>query len=287
VSTCVASRYGPKDIVRRGYDALSYRYRGDAEEPAPYATWLARLRERVPAGGAILDLGCGCGVPLARDLAGVGYAVTGVDLSAVQVERARQLVPSASFLHADAAQVRFPPSSFDAVLGLYALIHLPLDEQPSLLGRIGRWLRPGGWFLATTGHRAWTGTEDGWLGGEAPMWWSHADAATYRAWIEQAGLAVVAQGSFPRVTVCTLCSGLVVRSIGPNERTARAHGRASRWEACQRGSCRPGRASLFAELVPPLSGASIVVLAAVPLACHKQRSQAVSSGHSGSLGEER
>jgi SAM-dependent methyltransferase len=215
----------PKDIVRRGYDALSYRYRGDAEEPAPYATWLAQLRERVPAGGAILDLGCGCGVPLARDLAGVGYAVTGVDLSAVQVERARQLVPSASFLHADAAQVGFPPSSFDAVLGLYALIHLPLDEQPSLLGRIGRWLRPGGWFLATTGHRAWTGTEDGWLGGEAPMWWSHADAATYRAWIEQAGLAVVAQGSFPRVTVCTLCSGLVARSIGPNERTARAHGR--------------------------------------------------------------
>jgi hypothetical protein len=51
----------PKDVVRRGYDALSYRYRGDTEEPEPYATWLARLRERVPAGGAILDLGCGCG----------------------------------------------------------------------------------------------------------------------------------------------------------------------------------------------------------------------------------
>ena len=43
---------------------------------------------------------------------------------------------------------------------------------------------------ATTGHRAWTGTEHGWLGGTAPMWWSHADAATYRAWIEEAGLAV-------------------------------------------------------------------------------------------------
>ena len=29
------------------------------------------------------------------------------------------------------------------------------------------------------------------------MWWSHADAATYRAWIEQAGLAVVAQELVP------------------------------------------------------------------------------------------
>jgi 2-polyprenyl-3-methyl-5-hydroxy-6-metoxy-1,4-benzoquinol methylase len=187
----------PKDIVRRGYDALSYLYRGDSEAPAHYATCLAQLQKRVAAGGAVLDLGCGCGVPLARDLAASGYQVTGVDLSEVQVERARQLVPTASFLRADATQVRFLPSSFDAVVSLYALIHMPLDEQPPLLGRIGRWLRPGGWFLATTGHRAWTGTEDGWLGGEAPMWWSHADAATYRTWIEHAGLAVVAQEVVP------------------------------------------------------------------------------------------
>src|SRR5919107_6151239 len=130
----------PKEIVRRGYDALSYRYRGDAEAPAEYATWLGQLRERVPAGGAVLDLGCGCGVPLARDLAAGGYAVTGVDLSAVQVERARQLIPAARFLHADATQVRFPLSSLEAVISLYALTPLPLDEQPSLLGRIGAWL---------------------------------------------------------------------------------------------------------------------------------------------------
>jgi 2-polyprenyl-3-methyl-5-hydroxy-6-metoxy-1,4-benzoquinol methylase len=183
----------PTEIVRRGYDALSYRYRGDAEEPELYATWLAQLQERVPAGGAVLDLGCGCGVPLARDLAASGYAVTGVDLSVVQIQRARQLVPMASFLHADATQISLPPSSFDAVVSLYALIHMPLEEQPSLLGRIGRWLRPGGWLLATTGHGAWTGIEDHWLGGEAPMWWSHADAATYRDWIERAGLSVLAQ----------------------------------------------------------------------------------------------
>jgi hypothetical protein len=29
------------------------------------------------------------------------------------------------------------------------------------------------------------------------MWWSHADAATYRIWIEQAGLSVVAQEIIP------------------------------------------------------------------------------------------
>jgi 2-polyprenyl-3-methyl-5-hydroxy-6-metoxy-1,4-benzoquinol methylase len=187
----------PKDVVRRGYDALSYRYRGDDEEPERYGTWLAQLQERVPAGGAVLDLGCGCGVPLARDLAASGYAVTGVDLSAVQVGRARRLVPTATFLHADATEVEFPASSFDAVVSLYALIHLPLDEQPPLLARVGRWLRPRGWLLATTGHRAWTGTEDHWLGGDTPMWWSHADEASYRTWIGQTGLLVVAQEVVP------------------------------------------------------------------------------------------
>jgi SAM-dependent methyltransferase len=71
------------------------------------------------------------------DLAAGGYAVTGVDLSAVQVQRARRLVPGARFLLADATQVRFAAASFDAVVSLYALIHLPLDEQPGLAGRIG------------------------------------------------------------------------------------------------------------------------------------------------------
>jgi hypothetical protein len=45
----------PKEIVRRGCDALSYLYRGDAEEPELYAIWLAQLQERVPAGGAVLE----------------------------------------------------------------------------------------------------------------------------------------------------------------------------------------------------------------------------------------
>ena len=183
--------------MRRGYDALSWRYRADDAGEGGYAGWLAGLRDRVPPGGAVLDLGCGAGVPVARALARDGFAVTGVDLSEVQVRRARRLVPGARFLRADATRVRFPPASFDAVVCLYLLIHLPLEEQPALLGRVAGWLRPGGWLLATTGKEAWTGTEDGWLGGQVPMWWSHADAATYRAWIARAGLEVVEEGFVP------------------------------------------------------------------------------------------
>lgn len=113
-----------------------------------------------------------------------------MDISQTQVQRARQLVPEAVFVHADATELVFPPASMDAVVSFYAMIHMPLDEQPPLLERVARWLRPGGWFLATMGHSAWTGTEENWLGGEVTMWWSHADAATNRLWITQARLVV-------------------------------------------------------------------------------------------------
>ena len=141
----------------------------------------------------MLDLGCGCGVPVARSLAAAGYQVTGVDISEVQIERARRLVPAGTFIRADASEVSFPAVSFDAVVCLYALIHMPLDAQPGLLRRAAGWLCPGGWLLALTGQRAWTGTEDNWLGGPATMWWSHADADTYRAWLADASLEVTEQ----------------------------------------------------------------------------------------------
>jgi len=187
----------PADLVRSGYNALSRHYRGDDDTPHKYDSWLAGLRDRLPERGQILDIGCGCGVPVSRDLTAAGHQVTGVDISDVQIERARRLVPGATFIRADATEMNFPSGSFDAVVCLYALIHMPLDRQPRLLHDIARWLRPGGWLLAITGQDAWTGTEDNWLGGHAVMWWSHTDAATYRAWIHQTGLEVTGQQFVP------------------------------------------------------------------------------------------
>lgn len=185
------------EIVRRGYDALSHRYRRDDDSPPEYREWLAALLARLPDRARVLDLGCGNGIPLAKTLADAGHEVTGVDLSDVQVERARRLVPGATFRRADATEVMFPKGSFDAVACLYALIHMPLDRQPPLIARIAGWLRPGSWLVATTGATAWTGAEEGWLGGAATMWWSHADAATYRRWITDAGLRVESETFVP------------------------------------------------------------------------------------------
>ena len=82
------------------------------------------------------------------------------------------------------------PASFDAVSSFYALIHLPHDEQRRVIEGIGQWLKPGGVFVAMVGHTTWTGEESDWLGGNAAMWWSHPGEATYRSWIESAGMEV-------------------------------------------------------------------------------------------------
>ena len=182
--------------VRAGYNSVSRAYRGDTADETTqqqYAEWLGLVRDRASPGGDVLDLGCGNGIPAVKWLSDNGFRVIGVDLSDTMIERAQALVPGATFLRGDVTtveEVNFKAFSFDAVVSFYALIHLPVADQPGVIARAARWLRPGGIFVATVGHTACTGTESDWLGGGAPMWWSHPEAATYRTWLESAGLAV-------------------------------------------------------------------------------------------------
>jgi SAM-dependent methyltransferase len=185
----------PKELVRRGYDRISHAYRDDVGAGnAGYAKWLNRyLVPRLALGARVLDLGCGNGVPATLILA-ENFELTGVDISGVQIDRARKLVPGASFLHADMATLEFPVASFDAVISFFALIHVPVDEQPDILMRIGAWLRPAGVFLASVGREALTRTGEFY---GAPMYWSHADAPTYIEWLSAAGIDVVSREFLP------------------------------------------------------------------------------------------
>jgi len=191
-----AERARQRDLVRRGYDAISLAYRGDDSEAAPssaedasrYAGWVAGLADLLPARATVADLGCGAGIPATRELTGHGLRVVGVDFSAVQLARARRLVPAAGLVRADMTALYLRPASLDAVVSFYALIHVPLADQQALFPRIRRWLRPGGYFLAIVGAGRWTGTER-YLG--ADMFWDHADTGTYLRWLEAARLAPV------------------------------------------------------------------------------------------------
>jgi SAM-dependent methyltransferase len=180
----------PKRIVAQGYDAISERYLAwSGLRPSPTRLrYLALALELIPAGSDVLELGCGAGIPMTAALAD-GRSVTGVDISATQVEAARRNVPSATFIQADMTALNFEPASFDAVVAFYALTHVPRDEQPDLLDRIRGWLRPGGLFIASMGADDEPGdVEADWLG--VDMYFSHFGAKANRRLVQQAGFAL-------------------------------------------------------------------------------------------------
>jgi len=99
----------------------------------------------------ILDLGCGPGVSsfvLAEAVPGA-VEVTGVDISAPMIERARALqrqryahLPGLSFLCADALALPFEEASFDVVTG-HSFLYI-IGERERALREIARVLAPRG-----------------------------------------------------------------------------------------------------------------------------------------------
>lgn len=180
----------PKRIVADGYDTIAERYLAWSDlRPSPTRLhYLALALELIPPGSDVLELGCGAGIPMTAALA-AGRTLTGVDLSATQLEMARRNVPSAAFIQADMTSLSFDPASFDAVVAFYSLTHVPRDEQVELLGRVRRWLRPGGLFLATMGADDEPGdVEADWLG--VDMYFSHFGAKANRRLVERAGFVI-------------------------------------------------------------------------------------------------
>ena len=177
----------PKEIVARGYDAIALRYAewaGQVESPA--LEWLRDLDAQLPDGSDVLELGCGRGVPGTRELAR-RHRVTGVDISAVQIELARHHVPEASFVHADAAELDVAAGSLDAVVALYFFGHVPADEQRDLISRIAVWLDDGGVLLATFGAgEAGEDVDPDWLG--APMFFASLGGNSYIPLLRDSGL---------------------------------------------------------------------------------------------------
>ena len=181
-----------KELVCASYDTMHGRYadwagRGTARRQR-YLLRAARLGLLKP--GDALDLGCGTGRHATAALAGAGFRVTGLDMSARSIEVARREVPSVRFLVGDMATATFPAGSFDLVTAFYSIIHLPREEHGELLRQVAAWLRPGGGLIASLGTSCGDAYEEDWLG--VPMYWSSWDHRTNRRLIIEAGLEILA-----------------------------------------------------------------------------------------------
>ena len=133
------------DVHSRGWDEI----RADPELQAHGIEVIEWLAGALPAGGRVIDLGCGPGHHSAL-LAERGFQVTGVDYSPAMLERARTKA-RARALTVDFEQADLTgdlpgfPAPFDGALCVSVL--QVIADPDAFLGRVGRLLRPGGHLL--------------------------------------------------------------------------------------------------------------------------------------------
>jgi len=113
-----------------------------------------------------------------------------VDISSEQIRRARRNIPEGTFIQGDIMSVNFLPASFDAAVAFYSIFHLPREEHPDLFRQIYRWLKPGGYLLATVTLSAEAAyTEDDFF--DITMYWSNYGLEDYKTILMQIGFKLL------------------------------------------------------------------------------------------------
>jgi ubiquinone/menaquinone biosynthesis C-methylase UbiE len=175
--------------VRAAYDALAPTFgRWNASiEGDPWEWFVAELENRVDDGARVLDLGCGDGTKTRRLTE--HFEVVGVDVSREQLRLARTSAPEVTFVEADFSELDFAADTFDAVTAFYSIMHVPRDRHLELFGKVLRWLKPGGLFLASLSTIGGPDRKENWLGVE--MFFSGFDAETNKRLVQEAGFELL------------------------------------------------------------------------------------------------
>lgn len=161
-------------------------------------------RRSFPSRSRLLELGCGAGGNL-RPLWESDYTAIGIDPSPEAIrlaQRQRHYVPPwvgdyermpewwvgwEGLLQADARDLPFKAESFDAVVEVTMLQHLPVPDKQQVLREARRDLKPGGWFFSQ--HLAYGTTNyEGIFPGNPPVYFW--DPTTARLDLEAAGFSI-------------------------------------------------------------------------------------------------
>ena len=168
-----------------GWDAFARELITGRQQTRIGAETISAWSQGLPRSAAILDLGCGSGVPVSELLLDSGFQVYGVDASPTLVAEFRRRFPAAEVACEAVEESAFFGRSFTAVVAVGLLFLLTPEVQYRLIHKVGQVLLPGGHFLFTSPCQLcrwedlWTGRESVSLGAE-----------TYTAILTQAGLSV-------------------------------------------------------------------------------------------------
>jgi len=153
-----APEYGQQlDKSRQIWDSVAATFDEQPDhgllDPVTLRAWTKLLRISLPSTrGTVLDIGCGTG-SLSVVLAGLGYEVTGIDLSPEMISLAKVKASAAqhsiNFHVMDAAFPQFPAQQFDAIVCRHLLWALP--EPGQVLERWVQLLKADGCLLMIEG----------------------------------------------------------------------------------------------------------------------------------------
>ncbi|MDJ1134642.1 class I SAM-dependent DNA methyltransferase [Streptomyces iconiensis] len=127
------------------FDAIGDRY----DEAFPHkegqiasAAWLGA---QLPPGSRVLDVGCGTGLPTARQLTDEGHGIVGVDLSPAMLKLCRDNVPEGEYHRLDLADLEASGlGPFDGAVAFFSLLMLPRAEIPFALRMLHGQIRGAG-----------------------------------------------------------------------------------------------------------------------------------------------
>lgn len=129
-----------------GWDAVSDQFMAIRSKVGAslVLTW---AKDRLPRSAAILDIGCGSGVPIAQALAEDGFSVWGVDASPSLISAYRRNLPDMPAACEPAQESPFFDRTFVGVVTIGLVFLLDKGDQRKLLTNVANVLEPGGRFL--------------------------------------------------------------------------------------------------------------------------------------------
>jgi len=148
------SAAGDDDADRsNGYERIATAFLAGRGGPTSNAIGAARVRawaRALPPQAAVLDLGCGSGIPITQVLLEAQLAVHAVDASPTMIAALRANFPHIPVACEPAEESPFFHRSFDGIVAWGLLFLLAPTTQVALLGRIASALHPGGRLLFTS-----------------------------------------------------------------------------------------------------------------------------------------